>query len=77
MKFQGVLEDFADCQSLDIRHGDSRWSVVLKKRSKRVELHSGWAVLWKELELDVGDICYFRRPGSKSKFFLDVYRSRL
>ncbi|XP_017224669.1 uncharacterized protein LOC108200909 [Daucus carota subsp. sativus] len=63
VKFHGVLEDFGQCETLDIRHGDSRWSVMLKKRSKRAELHSGWNVLWKDLELKVRDICFFRRAG--------------
>ncbi|KAL1827486.1 hypothetical protein ACET3Z_005898 [Daucus carota] len=77
VKFHGVLDDIGQCENLDIRHGESRWTVLLKKRMKRAELHSGWTLLRKELELKVGDICLFRRTGSKLKFFLDVYRSCL
>ena len=77
VKYHGVLEDYGHCENLDIRHGDSRWKVMLKKRSKRAELHSGWNVLSKDLELKVGDVCFFRRAGSNSKFFLDVYKSCL
>ena len=76
-KFKAVLDDFGASEVLDIRHGYSRWEVVLKRRSSRVELHRGWSLIWKALKLEVGDICLFKRSGLSRKFYLEVYKYHL
>ncbi|WOH15535.1 hypothetical protein DCAR_0935077 [Daucus carota subsp. sativus] len=74
VKFKNATKNVVEGEALKIRHGLKSWNVVLKKRTNRVELLSGWSVLWKDLELMTGDICVFNNAGSKRKFNLEVYR---
>ncbi|WOH12423.1 hypothetical protein DCAR_0831927 [Daucus carota subsp. sativus] len=73
-KFKSLLSKI-DCNGfIKIKHGNDSWNVLLKKRPNRVELHTGWTLLWKSLRLLPGDICVFRRAGSNFKFNCEVYR---
>lgn len=59
-KFKSATDKFGDVETLNICHGTNSWNLILKKRTNKVELHSGWSVLWKELHLVAGDICVSR-----------------
>ncbi|KAL1816634.1 hypothetical protein ACET3Z_019208 [Daucus carota] len=77
VKFKAATKNIGEAGTLKIQHGERRWNVVLKKRTNRVELHRGWSVLWKDLDLMTGDICVFNNAGSKLKFNLEVYRKSI
>ncbi|WOG81556.1 hypothetical protein DCAR_0100707 [Daucus carota subsp. sativus] len=77
VKFKAATKNLGEAETLKIRHGQKSWNVVLKKRTNRVELHSGWSLLWKDLDLMTGDICVFNNAGSKLKFNLEVYKKSI
>lgn len=58
---------------IKVYHGKRKWCLGIKKRQRRVEIHGGWVQFRKDLQLEVGDICLFRKRQNSRRFDVQIF----
>lgn len=57
-----------------LHNEDFVWQIEVKKRKNKITLHNGWIPFITDMNLKVGDVCFFYMRECYTEFDVEVVR---